>query len=250
MIRFIALAAVLIAPLAAQASEEEAPCAETDFECKQSRERERFLSQLKDRKEAWLETWSDAKKRGETMLKEQKLSCGELSGMERMKCRVEAAKKLKEWKKKHDEKKADYIEKIEKLKADFQRSQSKEDSLWSKVKNDFSEKAEGIKEKLLSDDTAKQFLGPMRSGETLEGHVNQALQAGAAGAANAGKWAAERSAHYEKLKTDRDACRSAAAVSACLEKVGKAHDDWKAEFEKRKKQAEEAAKNFKLPGKE
>lgn len=246
----LALLLTVTAVRAVQAGDAAAPpCAETDFECLQQRETARFQEQLERQKAAWLESWKDAKTRGEAMLKEQKLGCGKLEGMERMKCRVETAKKLSEWKNKHDEKKAEYLEKIEKLKADFAGTQKQEDAVWSKVKNDFSEKAQGIKDQLLGGDTLEKFLGPSQSGESLESRVNAALERGAGAAIGAAggtqKFVEEHQAHYERLKADRENCRSAAAVSSCLQQVGEAHDEWKAEFETRKKQAEEAAAKLK-----
>jgi len=221
------------------------PCGQDDFTCIQERETERFQTRLADQKEAWLGHWEEAKKRGESMLKKQKLSCGELSGMERMKCRIEAAKKLKDWKEKHEAKKDEYIGRMEKMATDFGLKQEGEDKLWNKVKNDFSDKAQGIKDKLLGGNTVASFLGPMLSGQSLESQVNAAVQRGAAGAgAAAGDFVKEHASHFEKLKTDRDACRSTTAVGSCLEQVGIDHDKWKSEFETRKKQAEEAVKGF------
>ncbi|OIO04412.1 MAG: hypothetical protein AUJ52_15435 [Elusimicrobia bacterium CG1_02_63_36] len=250
MIRSIATLALLLTAISVRAAEPEAPpCAETDFECLQQRESARFHDQIEEQKAVWLERWTQAKARGEAMLKEQKLDCGKLDGMERMKCRVETAKKLSEWKKKHDEKKAEYLDRIEKLKADFAGTQMQEDSMWTKVKDDFSEKAKGIKDQLLGGDTVAKFFGPGESGESLESRVNQALEKGAGAAIGAAdgaqKFAEERRAQYEKLKADRESCRSASAVSSCLQHVGESHDQWKQEFEARKKQAEEAAAKLK-----
>ncbi len=250
MFQSITLLSVLILCSAGvRAAEEEASesCAETDFACIQDRETSKFETKIDEQKEVWLGRWEDAKKRGTAMMREHKLSCGELSGMERMKCRIEAAKKLKEWKENHETKKDEYLERMKKLKDNFLEKQKDEDSLWSKVKNDYGEKAMGIKDQLLNGDTIESFLGPSDSGESLEGRVNAALTKGAGSVSKGADFVKEKASHYEKLQKDRDACRSSKAVSSCLEQVGVDHDKWKKEFETRKTQVQEAATNLKLP---
>ncbi|PCI31749.1 MAG: hypothetical protein COB53_12880 [Elusimicrobia bacterium] len=232
---------------AAETRDEPPPCGETDFVCIQQRETQRFTDQIDSQKEVWLQQWAEAKKRGIAMMKKHKLNCGELSRMERMKCRVEAVKKLKEWKEKHQAKKDEYLERIKTLKANFLEKQNGEDGLWAKVKDDYSQKARGIKDQLLRSDTVQSFLGPVVAGGSLESQVNAALQRGSGSVAGAVNFAQERAAHFEKLTSDRAACRSVARVSACLQQVGSDHDQWAQEFELRKAQAQEVVSTLPLP---